>query len=111
MCHSETHSPPPPHTPTTLRLTLSCGCRKWSCKGANRINPLSVVAVALGYGRDLSRWGGRCRWARQQCTVGVLVSQSRVEAVIEMAKSFLNVRLNTRADVLDLIECGISDGT
>lgn len=55
--------------------------------------------------------GGGCRWARQQCTVGVLVSQSRVEAVIEMAKSFLNVRLNTRADVLDLIECGTSDST
>lgn len=32
-------------------------------------------------------------------------------AVIEMAKSFLNVRLSTRADVLDLIECGTSDST
>lgn len=50
-------------------------------------------------------------WAHQQCTVGVLVSQSHVKAVTEMVKRFLNVRLNPRADVLDLIECGTCDST
>lgn len=94
-----------------LPLILACDWQctsskhcEWSFEGTNWINPVSVVAVALGQWRDFL--GGVIgAWLR--CVVGVLVSHSCVEAV----NSFLNVSLNTKTDMLDLIEYGTSQST
>lgn len=117
MCHSKAHSPlrraakHKRNRPLALSCDWQCTSSKrceWSFEGTNWINPVSVVAVAPGQWRDFL---GGVFGARPQCIVWVLVNHSCVEAAIETVNSFLNVSLNTRADMLGLIEFGTSQST
>lgn len=117
MCQCKAHSPlrmaakHKRNRPLALSCDWQCTSSKhceWSFEGTNWINPVSVVAVALGQWRGFLA-GVFGAWP--QCIVGVLVSHSCVEAMIETVSSFLNVNLNTRVDMSGLIEYGTSQST
>lgn len=57
------HSQPPHPTPSSASVAADAArlpdAASGAAEGANRMNPLPVAAVALGYGRDLfTEWGG-----------------------------------------------------